>query len=131
MRLLKELTEAGGTQLWIGGEWREASDGASFDVLDPATGEPIASVSSGSTDDAAAAVSAATETAEEWAATAPRDRAEILRRAFEMMAGEADGFAELIVAEMGKALTRRGARQPMPPSSSGGTRGRRFATRAP
>ena len=53
MRLLKELIEAGGTRLWIGGEWREASDGAAFDVLDPATGEPIASVSSGSTDDAA------------------------------------------------------------------------------
>ena len=105
MQLLKELIEAGGTRLWIGGEWREASDGVAFDVLDPATGESITSVSSGSADDADAAVSAAAAAAEEWATTPPRDRAEILRRAFELMAGEADGFAELIVAEMGKALT--------------------------
>jgi succinate-semialdehyde dehydrogenase/glutarate-semialdehyde dehydrogenase len=73
-------------------------------VLDPATGQPLAEVASASVEDALDAVAAAHAVAGEWAATPPRVRAEILRRAFEIMVAQADEIAELIVLEMGKAL---------------------------
>lgn len=104
MSLLADLIRQGHTHLTIGGQWRESSDGATIEVLDPATAEPLAKVSSGSEDDARAAVDAAAEAAPAWADTPPRDRSEILRRAFEMMSARSDEFAELIVQEMGKAL---------------------------
>ncbi len=103
MTLLHDLRQSDGTPLYIGGEWRPSADSASFPVLDPATGDDIAQVASGSVDDARAAVDAAAEAAGSFAAMAPRDRSEILRRAFEMMTAQADAIAELIVAEMGKA----------------------------
>ncbi len=90
--------------LWVGGQPRPASDGGRFDVLDPATGEVIASVANGTVDDAMACVEAAASAAESWAATAPRERAEILRRAFELMTARADEIAPLISLENGKAL---------------------------
>jgi succinate-semialdehyde dehydrogenase/glutarate-semialdehyde dehydrogenase len=89
--------------LHIGGRWLPASDGARFDVTDPATGEVVASVASGSEEDARAAVAAAADAADAWAATAPRARAEILRRAFELMIEHRDELASLIVLESGKA----------------------------
>src|SRR5690606_20143315 len=75
-----------------------------FDVLDPATGAVLTSVASASVDDALAAVDAADAAAAGWAATAPRERAEILRRAFELMTERADEIAHLISLENGKAL---------------------------
>ena len=80
MSLLAELVDRGHTGLSIGGEWRSASDGETIEVLDPATGEPLASVASGSEGDAIAAVDAAAAAGSEWSATAPADRSEILRR---------------------------------------------------
>ncbi len=88
----------------IGGEWRDAADGATFAVRDPATGEVIAMVAGGNVGDAMSAVEAAHEALPAWAATAPRQRAEILRRAFEMMTERAEEIAELIVRENGKTL---------------------------
>jgi succinate-semialdehyde dehydrogenase/glutarate-semialdehyde dehydrogenase len=104
MELLERLVQAGHTRLSIGGSWAAASDGAEIDVLDPATGECLTRVSSGSEDDARSAVEAAAAAAPAWARTAPRDRSEILRRAFELMVARADALAELVVLEMGKAL---------------------------
>lgn len=92
------------TGCFIGGQWRAASDLASFDVEDPATGRVIASVSSASIDDGLAAVEAAHSAFQAWSTTAPRDRGEILRRAFEMMTERTEEIAELIVRENGKAL---------------------------
>ena len=91
-------------ELMIGGEHRAASDGATFDVLDPATGQVLAAVASGTVDDALSCVDAAAAAAAEWAATAPRHRSDILRRAYELMMERADVLARLIVAENGKAL---------------------------
>ena len=88
----------------IGGKHRPASDGATFEVLDPATGEVLTSVSSGTVDDAIACVDAAAEAAAEWAATAPRKRSEILSRTYQLMIERADDLAVLISAENGKAL---------------------------
>ena len=104
MSILDDLVASGRNRLLIGGEWRDASDGAEITVLDPATAEPIASVPSGSVADGLAAVDAASAVAASWAKTPPRDRAEILRRAFEALTDRADAFAELIVREMGKAF---------------------------
>jgi succinate-semialdehyde dehydrogenase/glutarate-semialdehyde dehydrogenase len=92
------------TDLFVGGKAVPASDGGRFDVLDPATGQVVTTVADGTVDDALAAVSAAEDAAEQWAATSPRGRAEILRRAFELMTQQADELAALISLENGKAL---------------------------
>jgi succinate-semialdehyde dehydrogenase / glutarate-semialdehyde dehydrogenase len=92
------------TQLFIGGEWREASGGATLDVEDPSTGEAIASVADATPDDAAAALDAACAVQAEWAAHAPRERGEILRRAYEAITAKADELALVMTLEMGKPI---------------------------
>src|SRR4051812_29242889 len=87
------------TDLWIGGKAVPASDGGRFDVLDPASGEVLTSVADGTVDDAIAAVDAADAAADDWAATSPRERSEILRRAFELMTAEAETLAKLVTLE--------------------------------
>ena len=93
------------TQLLVGGKWVDASDGRIFDVGDPATGEVIAVVADASVEDGLAAVSAASAALPGWSATPPRQRAEVLRRTFELMTERTDQLARLIVRENGKALT--------------------------
>ena len=68
------------TDLWIGGRWWKSSEGARFDVFDPATENVVASVASASVQDAASAVDAAQDAFGAWAARRPRERAEILRK---------------------------------------------------
>jgi succinate-semialdehyde dehydrogenase/glutarate-semialdehyde dehydrogenase len=92
------------TDLYIAGEWRPASTGARFDVLDPSTGEPIASVADASPEDGMAALAAAHAAQRGWARTAPRERAEMLRRAFELITTRAEEFALVMTLEMGKTL---------------------------
>ena len=92
------------TDLFIDGKPVAASGGSRFEVIDPATGEVITTVADGTVADAIAAVDAADAAAAGWAATAPRQRAEILRRAFELMTSRAEDFAQLISLENGKAL---------------------------
>lgn len=98
----KELLAKVPTQLLIGGQWREASSGETFDVENPATGATIATLSSANSDDAVAALDAACAVQDEWARTTPRERADILRRAFELVHERADEFATLMTLEMGK-----------------------------
>src|ERR1700704_2900403 len=93
------------TDLWIGGKWRKASDGGRFDVLDPATDNKIASVASATVEDAKAAVDAASDAFPGWAAKKPRERAEILRKSFELIMRDAERLAKLITIENGKALS--------------------------
>src|ERR1700675_4518104 len=92
------------TDLWIGGKWRKASDGGRFDVIDPATERKIASVASATVEDAKAALDAAEGAFEGWAGRKPRERAEILRKAYELIMRDAERFAKLITLENGKAL---------------------------
>ncbi|MFR9805204.1 aldehyde dehydrogenase family protein [Pseudonocardia sp. RS010] len=92
------------TGLLIDGRWREAQDGAQVTVVDPATAKPLAEVASGGRADAHAAVDAAAAAGPGWAATAPRERSEILRRSFDLMIERRDELARLIVAENGKTL---------------------------
>ena len=92
------------TGLLIGGEWRDASDGATFDVIDPASEKVISAVASASVEDGLAAVAAAFRAGPEWAARPPRERGEILRKAFELLTAKRDDLAKLITLENGKAL---------------------------
>ena len=92
------------TQLLVGGEWRDGSSSERFDVEDPATESVIASVAAGSVDDATAACEAAASAQPGWAATPPRERGEILRRAWQLMVEHTDELARLITLEHGKPL---------------------------
>jgi succinate-semialdehyde dehydrogenase / glutarate-semialdehyde dehydrogenase len=93
------------TDLWIGGKWQKSSDGQRFDVIDPATENKITSVASASVDDAKAAVDAASGAFAGWAGKKPRERAEVLRKAYELIMRDAERFAKLITIENGKALS--------------------------
>jgi succinate-semialdehyde dehydrogenase/glutarate-semialdehyde dehydrogenase len=92
------------TGLYIDGQFREASDRGRFDVYDPATEEVLATVADGTVDDAMAAVDAAARAFPGWAAKAPRERAEVLRKCFELFSVKKEYFARLMTLENGKAL---------------------------
>jgi succinate-semialdehyde dehydrogenase/glutarate-semialdehyde dehydrogenase len=91
-------------QLYIGGEWRDASGGSTLAVEDPATGEALCEVADGTPEDARAALDAAVAMQAEWAATAPNERSAILWRAFEMLNERVDDLALLMTLEMGKSV---------------------------
>src|SRR5271169_1343230 len=93
------------TDLWIGGKWRKSSDGARFDVIDPASENKVASVASATVKDAKAALDAASAAFPAWAAKKPRERAEILRKAYELIIRDQERLAKLITIENGKALS--------------------------
>jgi succinate-semialdehyde dehydrogenase / glutarate-semialdehyde dehydrogenase len=92
------------TQLYIGGEWVNGSEGETIAVEDPATEETLVEVASGNKDDAFKALDAACGAQKEWAATPPIERGEILRRAYEAMKERADDLALLMTLEMGKPV---------------------------
>src|ERR1700722_7996688 len=93
------------TDLWIGGKWRKSSDGSRFDVIDPATENKVASVASATVDDAIAALDAAQAAFPGWAGKKPRERAEILRKSYDLIMRDAERLAKLITIENGKALS--------------------------
>jgi succinate-semialdehyde dehydrogenase/glutarate-semialdehyde dehydrogenase len=90
--------------LFIGGAWREATGGRTLPVEDPSTTETLCEVADATPDDAAAALDAAVATQASWGAHPPRERGEILRRAFEAIVARADELALLMTLEMGKPL---------------------------
>ncbi|MEA2483627.1 MAG: succinate-semialdehyde dehydrogenase / glutarate-semialdehyde dehydrogenase [Thermoleophilaceae bacterium] len=92
------------TQLYIGGEWVDGSEGDTIAVEDPSTEETLMEVASGNKDDAFKALDAACAAQKEWAAMAPKERGEILRRAYEAMVARADDLALLMTLEMGKPV---------------------------
>jgi succinate-semialdehyde dehydrogenase/glutarate-semialdehyde dehydrogenase len=92
------------TGLLINGEWRAAAGGGTFDVEDPATGKILAMLASATSEDALSALDAADGVQAAWARTAPRERAEILRRAFDLVTERTEDFALLMTLEMGKPL---------------------------
>jgi succinate-semialdehyde dehydrogenase/glutarate-semialdehyde dehydrogenase len=100
----KSLLAGVPTGLFIDGKWRESSDGRTLVVEDPSTGEMLASVADATIADGSAALDAAVAAQSDWAATAPRERGEILRRAFVAITARAEEFALLMTLEMGKPL---------------------------
>ncbi|WP_089158624.1 NAD-dependent succinate-semialdehyde dehydrogenase [Corynebacterium glutamicum] len=101
---VSELLAKVPTGLLIGDSWVEASEGGTFDVENPATGETIATLASATSEDALAALDAACAVQAEWARTPARERSNILRRGFELVAERAEEFATLMTLEMGKPL---------------------------
>ena len=92
------------TDLLIGGEWTGGRGGGTLPVINPATEDAVAEVADGTVEDALDAVTAAQDALAGWAATPPRQRAECLRRTFELMTKNADALARLMTIENGKAL---------------------------
>ncbi len=100
----REVLQSVPTSLYIGGEWRAASGGATFAVEDPSTQRPLVEVADGTARDALDALDAAAGMQAEWAAWAPRERGEVLRRAYEAIVERGEELALLMTLEMGKAL---------------------------
>jgi succinate-semialdehyde dehydrogenase/glutarate-semialdehyde dehydrogenase len=92
------------TDLYIGGSWRKSAGGERIPVIDPATGQVFAEVASAGVEDGLSAVASASDALPAWSKTAPRVRAEILRKAFEIMMKREAELAELIVRENGKSM---------------------------
>ena len=92
-------------QLYIAGQWCDGAGGATFAVADPATGETIAEVADATPQDALAALGAAHDAWRgDWRASAPRERSDILRRAYDAIVARTDELALLMTLEMGKPL---------------------------
>lgn len=100
----RELLDRVPTQLLLGDGWTDAAGGARFAVTDPATGAVLAEVADAQPEDGERALAAADAMQASWAATPPRERGEILRRAFELVTARAEEFALLMTLEMGKPL---------------------------
>lgn len=90
--------------LFIGGEWRAASEDKQLRVFDPATGRVVKTIADASPEDGKAAMDAAVEAFPAWSKTPARERAEILRRAFDLLQERKEDFALLMTIEMGKPL---------------------------
>ncbi|WP_405667218.1 NAD-dependent succinate-semialdehyde dehydrogenase [Streptomyces sp. NBC_01166] len=92
------------TGIFIDGQWADAASGGRFNVVNPATEEVIATVADGGPEDALRAIRTAGRVQSEWARTAPRERGEILRRAYDLLMARQDDLALIMTAEMGKPL---------------------------
>lgn len=99
-----ELLASVPTGLLINGEWRAATGGTTVAVNDPATGKVIHEIADATVDDGVAAMDAAADAFPSWAATPARERAEILRRAFDLLQERKEDIALLMTLEMGKPL---------------------------
>ncbi|OBB24535.1 NAD-dependent succinate-semialdehyde dehydrogenase [Mycolicibacterium elephantis] len=104
MTALQTVIDAVDKRLFIGGKWLDAAERATFDVVDPATGETLCAVADANPADGMAALQAAVDAQAEFAATAPRARADMLMGAFDLLHARADDLALLMTLEMGKPL---------------------------
>jgi len=103
-RAVGEIVERVPKELFIGGAWRPARDGRTFEVTDPATGEALCAVADAAPEDGLAALDAAVRAQESWARHAPRARGEILRAAYELITERREELAVLMTLEMGKPV---------------------------
>ncbi|OBI11854.1 MULTISPECIES: NAD-dependent succinate-semialdehyde dehydrogenase [unclassified Mycobacterium] len=99
----RSVIDAVPKQLFIGGSWQNGQHGT-FTVEDPATAQPLCEVADATAEDAISALDAAVDAAPSFAASAPRERAEILRRAFELIVARIDDLALINTLEMGKPV---------------------------
>lgn len=102
--LEQRLLDSVQRRLFIGGEWVDAASGDTFAVVDPSTGRTLVEIADAGPDDGVRALDAAVAAQESWAATSPRERSDILRRAFDLVRERADDLALLMTLEMGKPL---------------------------
>jgi succinate-semialdehyde dehydrogenase/glutarate-semialdehyde dehydrogenase len=99
-----ELLSSVPDSLYIGGQWRAASSGKTLKVYDPSNGDVVKEIADAGPEDGRAALDAAVAAFPAWAATPARERAEILRRAFDLLQERKEDFALLMTIEMGKPL---------------------------
>jgi len=99
-----KVVESVEKRLFIGGEWVDAADGGTFEVIDPATGGALCAVADATPADGKAALESAVAAQSAFAATSPRNRADMLNGAFELMHERIDDLALLMTLEMGKPL---------------------------
>ena len=102
----RELIRQVPTTLFLGGEQRDAENGATFTVFDPSTGEALTEVADASPADAMKALDAAVAVQSEWAATPARARGELLRAVFDRIIERADDFALLMTLEWARPYRR-------------------------
>ena len=101
---MQRVLDAVPTGLFVGGSWREATGGGTLEVTDPATGDVLTTVADATPADAVAALDAAHAAQAAWAATPPRERADVLHRAYALMIERTEDLALLMTLEMGKSL---------------------------
>jgi succinate-semialdehyde dehydrogenase / glutarate-semialdehyde dehydrogenase len=101
---LKDIVERLPKDLYVGGSWRPAQEGRTFDVEDPSTGEVLCAVADATPADGLMALDAAAKAQDLWAQHPPRERGEILRRAYELIISRQDELAILMTLEMGKPV---------------------------
>jgi succinate-semialdehyde dehydrogenase/glutarate-semialdehyde dehydrogenase len=99
------VLEAVPHDLYIGGAWRSAGGGGTIAVEDPSTGETLCEVADATVDDARAALDAAVAAGAAWRATAPRERGDVLRVAYDLIKERTDDLALLMTLEMGKPIS--------------------------
>ncbi|MFG1623024.1 NAD-dependent succinate-semialdehyde dehydrogenase [Kribbella sp. NPDC049227] len=98
------VVEAVEKRLFIDGKWADAEDGATFDVVDPSTGEVLCAVADATPSDGRAALEAAVAAQPAFAKTSPRERADMLTAAYQLLMERVDDLALLMTLEMGKPL---------------------------
>ncbi|KAA9164999.1 NAD-dependent succinate-semialdehyde dehydrogenase [Amycolatopsis acidicola] len=101
---MSDIVERVPKQIFLAGQWRDAADGSVFAVQDPGTEEQLCEVADAQDADVREAIEKAVAAQREWAATPPRERGEILRRAWQLMTDRSDEIAELMTLEMGKSI---------------------------
>ena len=92
------------TKGYVDGAWVEASDGATFEVINPARGDVICTVADLPREDVSRAIAAAYVAQKKWAALTAKERANVLRKWYELMVENADDLATILTAEMGKPV---------------------------
>jgi succinate-semialdehyde dehydrogenase / glutarate-semialdehyde dehydrogenase len=104
LRALLKDPELLATKAYLAGDWVDAADGATFEVTNPARGDVIARVASLGRAQAAEAIAKAAVAQKAWAARTAKDRANVLRRWFELMMQHQEDLATILTAEQGKPL---------------------------
>jgi len=89
---------------YVGGHWRPAVDGATFDVVNPADGGVVARVADYGADEAADAIAAAEAALPAWRAALPKERSDLLRRWHDLVLQHQEDLARILTAEQGKPL---------------------------
>ncbi|WP_394225481.1 NAD-dependent succinate-semialdehyde dehydrogenase [Paracoccus marcusii] len=92
------------TRAFVGGEWVDADDGATFEVTNPARGDVIAHVADLGRAETARAIDAAAAAMKDWAARTAKDRAQVMRKWFDLMMANQDDLGTILTAEQGKPL---------------------------
>ncbi|MGB6161676.1 MAG: NAD-dependent succinate-semialdehyde dehydrogenase [Pseudonocardiaceae bacterium] len=100
----RAVADAVPNELFINGRWRPSGGGKFFDVEDPSTGKVLRAVADATPEDGMAALDAAVAAQAGWAQYPPRERSDILRRAYELMMARQEDLALLMTLEMGKPV---------------------------